>query len=614
MAYDCPNGCQRVQYFSNPNVLYNGLPTGISYQVDPANVSDNARSFNDARVTVANWRDSTAPPPVDALYLSTMSNATAGGISFNDEDIMAYNMETGVWSMIFDGSDVAMSGDVDAFSVLADGSLLLSFDASFTLSPLGTVDDSDIIRFIPTSLGATTAGQAEWYFDASDVGLDTNDEDVDLIGFTPDGKLVVGVLGAYGVTDASGAALSGDDADLLAFTATQLGATTSGTWSLYFDGSDVELTPLGNEDVHGAWIDPVTAKIYLTALGAFAVTGATGDGMDVFICTPGTLGATTTCTYGPGLYFDGSTRGLVKQVLDGLAIVKVASVNTPTPTPTPTLTPTPGGSTPTPTPTPTFTPTPAPGEWLYVSATANGSAGGISFNDEDIVAYNSATRAWSMVYDGSDVGTGGDVDAFSKQADGSLLLSFDSSFSLSPLGTVDDSDIVRFVPTSLGDTTAGQFSWYFDASDVGLDTNDEDIDAMAFTPDGKLVVSMFGAYAVTGASGDDVDLLAFTPTQLGDVTAGTWALYFDGSDVELTPLGNEDVNAVWIEPATGKIYLSTLGAFAVTGVTGGGDDVFMCMPGALGANTTCTYGPGLYWDGSANGFNLIVDALEIVRS
>ena len=100
---------------------------------------------------------------------------------------------------------------------------------------------------------------------------------------------------------------------------------------------------------------------------------------------------------------------------------------------------------------------------------------------------------------------------------------------------------------------------------------------------------------------------------LGDVTSGTWAPYFDGSDVELTPLGNEDVNALWIDPATNKLYLSTLGAFTVTGATGGADDVFTCMPGTLGATTTCTYGPGLYFDGSANGFNVVLDAFVIVR-
>ena len=248
-----------------------------------------------------------------------------------------------------------------------------------------------------------------------------------------------------------------------------------------------------------------------------------------------------------------------------------------------------------------------------MSSASNGTVGGISFNDEDIVAYNKTTQVWSMVYDGSDVGTGGDVDGFARLADGSLLLSFDGGFALSPFGTVDDSDILRFVPTSLGDTTAGQFFMYFDASDVGLDTNDEDIDSVGVTADGKLVVSTIGAFAVTGASGDDVDLLAFTPTQLGATTSGTWALYFDGSDVELTPLGNEDVNALWIDPATNKLYLSTLGAFAVTGATGGGDDVFVCTPGTLGATTTCTYGPGLYFDGSANGFNVVLDAFVIVR-
>ena len=105
---------------------------------------------------------------------------------------------------------------------------------------------------------------------------------------------------------------------------------------------------------------------------------------------------------------------------------------------------------------------------------------------------------------------------------------------------------------------------------------------MGVTADGKLVASTIGAFAVTGASGDDVDLLAFTPTALGATTSGTWALYFDGSDVELTPLGNEDVNALWIDPATDKLYLSTLGTFTVTGASGGGDDVFACTPGMLG--------------------------------
>ena len=77
-------------------------------------------------------------------------------------------------------------------------------------------------------------------------------------------------------------------------------------------------------------------------------------------------------------------------------------------------------------------------------------------------------------------------------------------------------------------------------------------------------------------------------------------MYFDGSDVGLSTTTNEDVNGVWVD-AAGKIYLTTLGAFSVTGVSGDGSDIFVCTPGSLGNNTTCTW--AMYWDGSTNGFS-----------
>ena len=286
------------------------------------------------------------------------------------------------------------------------------------------------------------------------------------------------------------------------------------------------------------------------------------------------------------------------------------ATDTPTPTETPTNTPTP---TDTPTATPTATSTPAPNEVIYVSSTSGGTAGGVSFADEDILTLNRSTGVWSMFFDGSDVGVGGvDVDAASLQPDGSILMSFDAAITLGTLGAVADADIVRFVPTSTGSTTAGTFAWYFDGSDVGLTQSAEDIDAIAFTPGGKLVISTIDAVAVTGVSGADEDLLVFTATQLGATTSGTWAMYFDGSDVGLSTAASEDINGAWIEAATGKIYLTTLGAFSVTGVTGDGADVFICTPGSLGATTTCTF--TMHWDGSANGYaSEVMDALEIVR-
>lgn len=50
MAYDCPGGCPRLQYWSNPNVNYNGIPMGT------AATNDNARCLNENASTVAGFR------------------------------------------------------------------------------------------------------------------------------------------------------------------------------------------------------------------------------------------------------------------------------------------------------------------------------------------------------------------------------------------------------------------------------------------------------------------------------------------------------------------------------------------------------------------------------
>ncbi|MCA9971721.1 MAG: hypothetical protein KC425_15960 [Anaerolineales bacterium] len=292
--------------------------------------------------------------------------------------------------------------------------------------------------------------------------------------------------------------------------------------------------------------------------------------------------------------------------------------NTPVP-PTPTATNTPGPTatntpvppTPTNTPVPpTPTPPPTGSDVIYVSSTTNGNAGGVAFNDEDIVRYDTGSGTWAMYFDGSDVGVTGDVNGFALLGDGSLLLTFDNGISVPGVGTVDDSDVVRFYPTSTGATTAGTFAWYFDGSDVGLTTSGEDIDAIEVLGDGRILISTTGSFSVSGASGTDEDLVAFTPSALGATTSGSWALYFDGSDVGLNTSSSEDVNGTWVDGSSGDIYLSTLGAFSVSGASGDGADIFVCNPGSLGSSTSCTFSP--YWDGSANGFaGEIADGIHI---
>ena len=303
----------------------------------------------------------------------------------------------------------------------------------------------------------------------------------------------------------------------------------------------------------------------------------------------------------------------------------VPPTNTPVfPTPTNTgvpPTPTNTGVPPTPTntgvpPTATNTPPPTSGDVIYISSTSAGNAGGVAFADEDILKYETATGTWSLYFDGSDVGlsasSGTDVAAFRLMPDGSILFSFVAASNIPGLGTVDDSDIVRFIPTSLGDNTAGTFEWYFDGSDVGLTRNSEDIDAVGFAPDGRLLISTTGSFSVPGASGADEDIVAFTPTSLGSNTSGTWSLYFDGSDVGLNTSSSEDLNGASVDPVTGQIYLTTVGNFSVTGVSGTGGDIFICTPSSLGSNTACTFSS--YWVAANNGFGgEIADGIGIEK-
>ena len=225
--------------------------------------------------------------------------------------------------------------------------------------------------------------------------------------------------------------------------------------------------------------------------------------------------------------------------------------------------------------------------------------GGLMVANEDIVNFNGTD--FSLFFDGSDVGLGStSVDAFAVIAADEILLSFAAPETIPGIvGTVQDSDIVKFTATGLGDTTSGTFELFFRGSDVGLSPTSEDIDALDLHPDGRLIVSTIGNFDVTGVSGGDEDLIAFTPLTSGDYLSGTWAMYFDGSDVQLS---GEDVNAAALD-ANGNIHVSTTNAFSVTGVSGDDEDVFTFTPSQLGDSTAGTYVSALLFDGSLFGLS-----------
>ena len=174
---------------------------------------------------------------------------------------------------------------------------------------------------------------------------------------------------------------------------------------------------------------------------------------------------------------------------------------------------------------------------IYLSTSTNGTLSGKAFTSADILSYVKATNTWDVLYDGSAINTPKNLGAFAFVGN-DMILGFSVAQVIPGLGTakVPAQDLVRFTPTSTGYNT----------------------------------------------------------------TAGTFALYFDGSDVGLTTSA-EAIDALWID-ANGRLYISTTGTAKVNGaggavITAHDEDVLRFTPASTGANTTGTW--ALYWDPTA---------------
>ncbi len=251
-----------------------------------------------------------------------------------------------------------------------------------------------------------------------------------------------------------------------------------------------------------------------------------------------------------------------------------------------------------------------PAPLLSFSIAPGGTVGGLAVENADIVAFDGTT--FTLRLDGSEAAIDGfEVDAIAFASDTEVLLSFASPATVPEVGAVDDSDVVRFTAASPGSST-GSLDLYLDGSDVGLSTSAEDVDALELLPDGHLLVSTRGSFAVDAVLGDDEDLIELTPVALGPTSAGTWAMYFDGSDVGLAD-GGEDVDGVAVD-LNGDLYLSTAAGFSVSGASGADEDVTAFTPDSLGSDTAGSYASTTFFDGSAHGLGETdVVAIELTR-
>ena len=126
--------------------------------------------------------------------------------------------------------------------------------------------------------------------------------------------------------------------------------------------------------------------------------------------------------------------------------------------------------------------------------------------------------------------------------DGRLLISATGNPSVPGATSARDEDVLAFTPTSLGGLTSGAWSMYFDGSDVGLsETGGEDIDALDVVGN-TIYLSTQNVFSVPGVSGEDDDVFVCAASSIGEVTTCNYSpnLYFDGSTWGLT---DNDVDA-----------------------------------------------------------------------
>jgi hypothetical protein len=213
---------------------------------------------------------------------------------FDDEDVIRFT--GGVYEMVLDGSDVGLARlRIDALAVIQDPVVPSTFplavdDSRFVLSfaepglvpGVGWVDDSDLVLFTPTSVGADTAGTFSLHFDGSDVGLEAPEEDVDALDLR-EGDLYLSTTGSF----ATGT-LSGGPQDVFVCRAASLGASSAcGSQEIAFDGAGAGLDAASEDlDAFSFFQDDTLAAppAFFSTRGSYSTPTAVGTRSDLFAC------------------------------------------------------------------------------------------------------------------------------------------------------------------------------------------------------------------------------------------------------------------------------------------------------------------------------------------
>ena len=475
-------------------------------------------------------------PVGTTAILSTDSDATLGGLSFDDIDLVDYDPATDTASLFFEGSLTTLDVDIDAVHVLANGHILLSPANDATLGGL-SFENGDLVDYDPVADTSTLI------FDGSALFSDPAEKIVS-VHVLDNGHFVLSTD-----SDAILGGLSFEDIDLVEYD------PATDTASLFFDGSlttldaaidalhvltngHIVLSPAGTATLGGLSFededlidyDPATDTAILIFDGGeiFAdnneqiISAHIGPGSGTLLGTPGTIilategsatlgGLTFTdkdlAEYDPAsdtatLFFDGVAHALAQDID---AVHVLANGN------------------------------------IVLSAINTITLGGVTAENEDLIVYNPVTDTGSLFFDGSALFSSGstDLSAVHIMNAGHMLLTNEYSATLGGLA-FEPNDIIDY------DRDSDTAVMFLDGSTVGLSVW---IDAVHLLDNGHIVLSTDQPATLGGLSFNEGDLVEYDPIW------DTATVYFDGTNLFSAA---EDVRAAHItgnsgEPETGPV-------------------------------------------------------------
>jgi parallel beta-helix repeat protein len=267
----------------------------------------------------------TAVTQIPSLYLSNNRNRAP----IFDEDISSWALGATQLQLFLDTTEewgLAGTADINAFDIVDANTVFVSFNTPTAVLGLGTVDDSDIVRF-DYETEDIVGWIASLALDGSDVGLTTGAEDIDALWYdAATGSMLISTTGTVVVPAGPGAGLRNFNEDILRVTPTDAndfvdGQVEAATFAVFFDGSDVTV------DGNVSGIDFTGGRLFVALFGNESVDLGAGpptptlvQSSDVIVCNLLVPGEVTVCPEWE-LFLDGATVGLTStgDRIDGLS-------------------------------------------------------------------------------------------------------------------------------------------------------------------------------------------------------------------------------------------------------------------------------------------------------